>query len=241
MENKLSPRLQSIFSFLNGKETFADIGADHGYLVLEYVEKFQKSAYASEVAPGPFERLVKNINASPFKKKITCYMGNGFENLPNEVDTVAICGMGGLTILKILEKAIEHPNLKVAILEPQSHFYEIRFFCEHKSYKILCERYCEERGHIYPILEVALNQSRKLPQREFPFSEPELYFGRDPIQKKDLILQKYLQKVIETISPFYVEGKIDKKTEDLYKNAVLTLKIMKGALHEKSFDRRSGK
>lgn len=208
MEIKLSKRLEKIFKYLSENETICDIGSDHGYLPISYALKYHKKIYATEVAKGPFTKLENNIIKYNCKGLVIPYLSNGLNNLPNDVTTISICGMGGLTILDILNELLNYPNIERIILEPQSHAYEIRNEISKFSYIIINEEYCEEKNHFYNILEL------KSSYKKVTYSELEKYFGKIPLEKKDPLMLKYAQNLVTILSRIN-NDKLDEKSKKL--------------------------
>jgi len=99
---KLSQRLLTIASFVKEGAVVADIGADHGLLSMYLVEnKIAKKVFAVENKPGPFSILENNTKKYP---EITISFSDGISEIPEDVDTVVIAGMGGILISNILLK-----------------------------------------------------------------------------------------------------------------------------------------
>ena len=99
---KLSQRLLTISSLIKEGSVVADIGADHGLLSIYLVEnKIAKKVFAVENKVGPFSNLEKNTKSYP---EITVSLSDGISQIPTDVDTVVIAGMGGILISDILKK-----------------------------------------------------------------------------------------------------------------------------------------
>ena len=98
----LSTRLQTIASFINEGANVADIGADHGLLSIYLVEKgLANSVFAVENKVGPYQTLVENTKNYP---SIKTSLSDGLDELPEDVNSIVIAGMGGLLIADILKK-----------------------------------------------------------------------------------------------------------------------------------------
>lgn len=98
----LSTRLQTIASLVNEGANVADIGADHGLLSIYLVEKgLVNSVFAVENKIGPYQTLVENTKNYP---SIKTSLSDGLDELPEDVNSIVIAGMGGLLITDILGK-----------------------------------------------------------------------------------------------------------------------------------------
>lgn len=105
---RLSERLSAVASFVEQGDTLADIGSDHAFLPTYLVkEGIVKKAIAGEVAQGPFESALRNVEKEKFADAIQVRLANGLQAIEedDEVTTVTIAGMGGSLITTIWMKA----------------------------------------------------------------------------------------------------------------------------------------
>ena len=84
----LSKRLSTIYH-LTPNDIAIDVGADHGQLIISLVENnVIERGYGVENKKGPYERMVKAINASKSKNKIIPILASGISKMPDEVKTI---------------------------------------------------------------------------------------------------------------------------------------------------------
>ena len=109
---KLSKRLKIIHDMVP-KSVVADIGSDHGKLMIALVQSgvIQKG-FAVENKEGPFERLRSNLIKYHVDDKVTPLFSDGIKDITRDVNTIVIAGMGGQTIVKILK---DHPEKLVSV------------------------------------------------------------------------------------------------------------------------------
>lgn len=141
-------------SVIRGKAA-ADIGADHGLLACFLLEKdIVPRVIASEIKEGPFERLRKAVEKSPFGERMELRLGNGLEVLrPGEVATVIIAGMGGDNIAEILLRKWSHSaSYRKFIFQPMTKAGVLRRELSQQGWPILEEKLVEEQQRIYLIL-----------------------------------------------------------------------------------------
>jgi len=203
----LGSRLEKVYELLNENETICDIGSDHGLLPIKYALNYKKIIYATEKNDGPFLRLKENVKKYHVEELVKVYKADGINGLPSDVSCISICGMGGETIIKILKNLKAKKTVKRIIIEPQSHFFEVRKEILSNSHIIISEKYCKERGHFYPIMEII--PSEKVEN----YSEIEMLFGKFPIENKDKLLYEYAEHLIRILSPLLSVGKIDDKSK----------------------------
>lgn len=100
----LSERLSTIYKMVP-KGVVADIGADHGKLIIALFEGgIISHGYAVENKKGPYTRLVKALTEKGLEEDIVPLFSDGIRDLPSSVHTVIIAGMGGSLIVDILKK-----------------------------------------------------------------------------------------------------------------------------------------
>ena len=100
----LSERLSTIYKMV-AKGVVADIGADHGKLIIALFEGgIISHGYAVENKKGPYTRLVKALTDRGLEEDIVPLFSDGIRDLPSSVHTVIIAGMGGSLIVDILKK-----------------------------------------------------------------------------------------------------------------------------------------
>ena len=176
---KLSSRLQAIAQLINAHDVVADIGSDHGLLVLDLLSRFpDQPVYATEFKEGPFHRLQHNLAHTPAR----IYQANGIEQLSKDVTTVVISGMGGLTIRSIIEQ-LDHVSFKGKfIVSPQTDVEVVRMTFNQKGYKIIDEHMIMDRKYYVIIVAVPGQQTLT------PF---ETEYGPILIKQKSPIFLKY--------------------------------------------------
>jgi len=109
---RLSKRLKIIHDMVP-KSVVADIGSDHGKLMIALVQSgIVTKGYAVENKEGPFERLRNNLIKYHVNDKITPLFSDGIKDISRDVSTIVIAGMGGQTIVNILKA---HPEKMVSV------------------------------------------------------------------------------------------------------------------------------
>ena len=98
----LSKRLQRVLDYIQIDDKLADIGCDHGYLSLYAIKKGVKFVQLVDNKIGPLNVAKKNLSKENLNAEIKYSLSSGLSNIDINVDTVAICGMGGDLISKIL-------------------------------------------------------------------------------------------------------------------------------------------
>ena len=147
----LSKRLNAIYNLVDYGSSLADIGADHGQLIIElYHNKVCKKLFCNDNKIGPYTILKSNV--SKVSEDIEVSLSSGIEALPSYIDTLVIAGMGGDLIVDILNKNKEKLNsIFTLILAPNTNACLVRQVVNKLGYKITNEKVIFEK-HYYQII-----------------------------------------------------------------------------------------
>ena len=164
MKIPLSPRLQTCCSFVYNGDRVADIGCDHGYLGIYLLKNgIAQSVIASDINKGPLESAIRNSEKFGVRDKMSFYLSDGVRNIPREFDTLVCAGMGGDTMISILEAA---PWLKDSqyrlILQCQSKNGSLRRYLTDNGWKILQEQVVKDGKFLYPVTEIIWQPGEEL-------------------------------------------------------------------------------
>ena len=189
---KLSKRLEEILHMVP-KGTAADIGADHGKLIIALFERgIISHGYAVENKVGPYNRLQKAIKDSGLIDDITPLLSDGIKDVPSHVGTFIIAGMGGDLIVDILKK---YPNktkqIQTLIVDAHTNVPKLREEVSKLGFVIADEKIVEEDEKFYEII--------KFIRGDIAFyGDKDIEFG--PIlrnQKSCAFKQKYQNRILE--------------------------------------------
>lgn len=213
----LSPRLQAVASHVPQGVRLADVGTDHAYLPVSLLlEGRIPSAVATDLRPGPLERAQLTARTYGCTNQISFHLCDGLAEVqPDEIDAVAIAGMGGETIAQILSAAswIKEKNLTV-ILQPMSTQTELRHWLWRNGYQIQHEDIVCEGDTLYVILVASAGSSA-------PMTPAEEWAGKqtqaDDIPLRGRYLDSLLEKVDRAMNGIALsrEGKSSLKYQEL--------------------------
>ena len=219
----MSKRIEKLVELFPGARSVADIGCDHGYtsILLAKAGKAEK-IIACDIGQAPLESAKKNILHEGLTDRIECRLGDGLKPIkPFEVEAVLLSGMGGPLMRQILEKRIE--EFSFAVLSPQSDFANFRRFLFDKM-DILKEEYLEESGKFYRLFLAGkkrdLHKVIKEPgeiekEKRFSKSAVEWEYGWIPLQKKDPVLKRMLEKEERLYREVFEKKQVDEVREKL--------------------------
>jgi len=182
MNIKLSNRLQAVADYVLPGANVADIGTDHGYLAVWLtVNNVAEHVIATDRAKGPLKAAQQFITLLSLTPRIETRLGDGLQTLkPNEADTICIAGMGGMTIIDILEQSPEVlATTKRLVLQPQRGASKVRRWLAAHNFRITAENLAEDDGFYYVII-VAEPGEQELSSAEISFG-PEILKNGHPL------------------------------------------------------------
>lgn len=148
----INDRLLTAVPFVRKGKRFADIGTDHAYLPIYLMERcLISSAIAADINQGPLDKAEENIKKYGFDTQIKTVLCDGLSKIENDtVDDIAIFGMGGELIVKIIDEASWTKDCeKRLILQPMTHPEKVRMYLAENGFNILGETLSYDRGKIY--------------------------------------------------------------------------------------------
>ena len=156
MKIPISDRLLACCRFIKSGDRVADIGCDHGYLGI-YLLKNQiaSQVIAADINEGPLNAAVFNAEKFGVRDKMQFYLSDGVKNIPREFDTMVCAGLGGDTMISILEAApwLKEGNYRL-ILQCQSKRPELRKYLSENGWFIREEAVLKDGKFLYTIMEV---------------------------------------------------------------------------------------
>lgn len=169
MKLPLSDRLLTCAGFVNKGDRIADIGCDHGYLSIHLLTSgIARIAIASDVAEGPLQSAMRNARKFGVQENISFYLSDGVRDIPRDFDTLICAGMGGDTMIHILEDAPWLRDSKYRlILQCQSKRPELRKYLYDQGYAIRRETLAKDGKFCYPVMEVVYAPGETLRGAEF--------------------------------------------------------------------------
>lgn len=188
----IGKRLETIGSKVPQDSVLADIGTDHAYLPVWLLQQQRiQSAIAGDIAQGPCEAAKKTVAAYGMKDKIDVRCGSGLQILrAGESDCIVIAGMGGSTIVDILQADIKLAlQAKVLILQPMAGAPALRRWLCNNGWRLETEDLVAEGTHLYEIIVA-------VPGNSCQYTDVQLEAGPCLIAARHLLLSAQLIKII---------------------------------------------
>ena len=167
-ELHLQPRLQCIADCVPRGARLADVGTDHGYLPVWLLQNRRiVSAIASDINAGPLEHAKATAAEYRVTERLGFRLCAGLDAIaPDEADTVVIAGMGGETIITILQSAAWDWRGHTLLLQPMTKAELLRRWLAEHGLCVASERLVRDKGTIYAVIEAQPGQSAPLTDAE---------------------------------------------------------------------------
>ena len=179
MSIALSPRLRRIAEYVPPGSTVVDVGTDHAYIPIWLLQEGRSErAYATDIKAGPLSRAEADAERYGVTERLTLLLCDGLALCPPEAaDTVILAGMGGETMMGILERSPWALGKRL-ILQPQTKWELLRVWLAEHGLAVLDASLAYDTGRIYLIWLVG-------PGRQDPAETVDhaLLDKRDPLLK----------------------------------------------------------
>lgn len=151
----LDKRLSAVAALVRRGSRLADIGTDHAYLPVYLVQAgVCPAAIASDIGAGPLEAARHTVTANGLTREIALQLGDGLSTVSaEEIDDIAIAGMGGETIVAILKAApwVKDGRLRL-ILQPMTRAEDLRRWLLQNGFTVEEEHLIRDKRHLYSVL-----------------------------------------------------------------------------------------
>lgn len=192
MKVKLNQRLSMVAEFVDENTSVIDVGCDHALLSI-FISQNKKTlkVIASDIKEGPLVHAKENIKKYNLEDKIKVKLGSGIETIEEDINTIIICGMGGLNMIGILKYNKEkYKNVDTIILSPNTDTDKVRKEICKLGFYIKDEKLVKEKNIIYPVIRFERGKKR--------YSYSDYLYGPILIKNKDDLFIEYMQKEKQT-------------------------------------------
>lgn len=193
MKLPISDRLLACAGFIPPGDRVADIGCDHGYLSIHLLTQgIARSCIASDINEAPLQSAMRNGRKFGVADKMEFCLSDGVRNIPRDFDTLVCAGMGGDTMIHILEDAPWLRDGKYRlILQCQSKTPMLRQYLSDQGWRICEEAVLRDGKFLYTVMEVSY-------QPEFPrLTIGETYFPPALLENPSAEVPAYFRYVRE--------------------------------------------
>ena len=180
MKLPISPRLLACCEYIAPGSRVADVGCDHGYLAIHLLQSGKaRSVIASDIKEGPLRSAMENAEKYGVREQISFHLSDGVKSIPRDFDTLVCAGMGGDTMISILEAApwLQSENYRL-ILQCQSKTPMLRQYLSEKGWCIERETVLRDGRFLYTVMAVRYSPGETLTPGQCYLS-PALLLSRD--------------------------------------------------------------
>ncbi len=154
---KTNQRIDKVLEFIPFGSTVADIGCDHGYVLIKgVIDGRINHGIGVDVSKGPFQQAISNLEEYRVQEKIEIRLGDGLKPIvEGECDICVIGGMGGRLIRNILEENTKKSkSFKRLVLQPMNSERTLRQFLIDNDWTIINEEILVlDRLYLYIVAE----------------------------------------------------------------------------------------
>lgn len=226
----LDKRLELCAEFVSGKGAVCDVGTDHGYLAVELIKSGKCSkVIASDINEKPLECARKNVEKYGVADKVELVLSDGLENINLDgVTDVVIAGMGGETIVKIIDNYIYPTDGGIRyILQPMTKPEILRKWLYDKWFFITSEKAVEDGDKIYTVMCVEIVTDTDTYHRLTEYEAIAGFFDDD-----DEMGKKYRKKQSERLEKKAVSLEKSGRINDAVHCRALSRKLIEGVKSE---------
>lgn len=219
---EVSNRIKTIAKLIKKGSNVADIGSDHGYLLIELLNNnIANKVIGIENKLGPFTNLKTNLSniIEKYPNRCKLYLSSGLKDLSNEYETVVIAGMGFSTIESIiLENKDKVKFIENFIIDSHNNMYELRKFIISLGFFISDEVALIENEIYYEL--ISFTKGNK------DYSDIELRYGPILMNKKykDYII--HYEEEIRKLENLLSNNKINEERKNEFKNKIKEIRTI---------------
>ena len=197
----ISERIKKIASLVYPSKKIADVGCDHGYLIIECFEKYNiLKAIAIDNKIMPLDSARNNINTyiSSRKEDVRYSLSSGINDVDYDTDCIIVAGMGGALIKNIISDGFNingksHYEKMKFIFQPNRNVSELREYLNESSFLIDDEYVIYDDKKYYEIIVCHLSDSVK------QLTCSEIEFGPINLVKKEDVFKEYYQNEVRKL------------------------------------------
>jgi tRNA (adenine22-N1)-methyltransferase len=200
---KLDNRLQAICDEIDSVNIVADIGCDHGKLIVfAIVSNKAKKGIAIDISKESLKKAEKLAKEYDILDKINFLYGDGMLPIKEKtIDLAVISGMGAREIVKILK---QKDIAKKYILVPHQDAHILRQYLKENNFFVIKD-YIVKQQKFYPVIVIEKGNNN--------YSDSEVYLGKN--LPKTAAYQEYITIRYKTIDNIIKNAGYDLICSDL--------------------------
>lgn len=158
-------RLACAMELLSGARVVADVGCDHGRLSCALVQRdLAQRCIAIDVSAPSLEKAARLACQIGAQDRVETRLGDGLTPLETgEADALAILGMGGTLMARILDVIPPLKGARRCVLQPMRAAEDIRRWLYERNYPVLNDRVVLEAGRYYQVFSIGQPNAERQP------------------------------------------------------------------------------
>lgn len=157
----MDDRLNSLIDFIDISDKVIDIGTDHAYVPIALAKRGNTKLLATDVHENALNIAISNIKYNGLENLILTKLSDGLDNIDTSLyDTLVIAGMGGKTIINILNKdRLKLECINKLVIESNDSLPIVRESITNLGYKLKREKVTHVGNHYYVTMEFLKGKS----------------------------------------------------------------------------------
>lgn len=128
----------------------ADIGADHGKLSAYLLQRnICGRMLVTDISAASLQKAQALMRRLGLSERVRWQVADGFDEMDEKLDCVAVCGMGGRTVCRMLERRFELPGHPALILLAHTELPRLRAVLAAHHHRIEREVLVRSGGRYY--------------------------------------------------------------------------------------------
>ena len=218
---RLSKRIHALSDSVIKGHTAADIGTDHGYVPMLLIrDGISPRVIMSDISQGSLAKAKETFRLCGLTGRVSeedFRIGDGLETLEKgETDEVIIGGLGGHTIVEILDADIEKSrSFKRLVLQPRKHSGALRYWLYVNGWETESEQLAEEGKFA---CEIITAEPSGTACGKLPFPEDDIRWKYPPelvLADRDLAAKRINWKIGSIMEQIENMEASEKKNEDI--------------------------
>lgn len=229
---RLDARLAAVAALVPQDCVLADIGTDHAYLPTWLLLQGKiKRAIAGDIAAGPCQAARSTVAQYGVGASAEVRQGSGLAVLrAGEADCIAICGMGGSTVISILEADFALAcSAHRLVLQPMAGAAGLRRWLVEHGWRLVAEDLVDAPPHFYELIAAERGEDAR-------YSAAEYAVGPALLRQRHTLLGKQLARQLALCRDLLskMERSEQARLSDKYKEIVALLRDLEVLADEAS-------
>lgn len=161
----MNTRLLACAAMIRPGAHVCDVGTDHAQLPVYLIgQGIAERAIASDIGIGPLQAAERTISQHGLNGTIQTILSDGLQNIPPDgLTDVVIAGMGGETIVHILESCPWSLETVSLVLQPMTKAHILREWLYLHGFEIQEERCVRDERFLYAVMRAEYSGTQQQP------------------------------------------------------------------------------